>query len=303
MVSIGGDIQHKNRIFALELLAAMRRDQQWPGAIVFAGPRFTHGSSAGEELRFLARNPDLADSVITLPWVSEPEKAWLLENAVAVCHPSTREGLGLLPFEAAAHGRPCIFASTTALAELPPEGLATIVPWNARASAERVMRLLESPTAVAEHVRLINDRAKELSWERAAAGLVETFETAMAARARDARRLAADLATSDYERSEIHRKYDELWGGLSLDGHRLVGPAGLLDAEDQRVLLAVASRPWLRRVVIGQARLLRRLSRDPTPLPAPAITPPEAFDLHFGTLNREYMEQHLLSPPDLDALH
>ena len=80
-------------------------------------------------------------------------------------------------------------------------------------------------------------------------------------------------------------------------------PDGLLDAEDQRALLAVASRPWLKRVVIGQARLLRRLTRNPTPLPLPATTPPEVFDLHFGPLNREYQERHLRPGPNLEEMH
>ena len=302
MVSIGADLHHKNRVFALELLAAMRREHDWPGGIVFAGPHAGHGSSAGEETRFLAQNPDLADALVALPWVSESEKAWLIENSVAVCHPSTREGLGLMPFEAAAYGRPCIFASTTALAELQRVCAATIVPWDAKESAARVIALLEDPQAIAEHVGLIQARALELSWRTAAERLVETYEEAMAAPSREARRIANDLLTSELDRAEIHRKYDELWGGMSRDGQLLVRPGGLLDAEDQRAVLAVASRPWLRRLIIGQARLLRRFTRNPTPLPLPATTPPEVFDLHFHNMNREFMAEHLVPAPDLEDL-
>jgi glycosyltransferase involved in cell wall biosynthesis len=303
MVSIGTDLHHKNRIFALELLAAMRRDHNWPGAIVFAGPRASHGSSAGEEARFLARHPELAEAVLALPWVSEPEKAWLIENAVAVCHPSTREGLGLMPFEAAAYGRPCIFASTTALAELQPEGVATIVPWNPTESAAAVMKLLGDPRAIAAHIELIRQRGLEFSWQSAAERLLETYEDAMAAPSREARRVANDLLTSERDRAEIHRKYDELWNGLNRDGQLLVRPDGLLDLEDQRALLAVSSRPWLKRLVLGQARLLRRLTRNPSPLPLPATTPPEVFDLHFGPVNREYQERHLTPGPNLEEMH
>jgi glycosyltransferase involved in cell wall biosynthesis len=303
MVSIGADLHHKNRIFALELLATMRREHGWPGAIVFAGPRAPHGSSAGEEARFLAANPALADSVITLPWVSEAQKAWLMDNCVAVCHPSTREGLGLIPFEAAAHGRPCIFASTTALAEMQPEGLDTITPWDTRSTAERVLRLLADDAATAEHVRRTRERAAELTWERTAERLVECFEAAMASPTRDARRVAADLVDCEIERAEIHRKYDELWNGLSADGHALTGAGGLLDAEEQRALLIVARRGWLRRLVIGQARLLQRLVRDPAPLPTPPTTEPEIFDLHFRELNINHMRQHLEPDNDLEDTH
>lgn len=303
MVSIGTDLHHKNRIFALELLAAMRREHDWPGAIVFAGPRANHGSSAGEEARFIAANPDLADAVLPLPWISEPEKAWMIENSVAVCHPSTREGLGLMPFEAAAYGRPCIFAATTALAELQPAGVATIVPWDPTESATRVMKLLGDPGAVEAHVNLIRERAQRLSWQTAAERLIETYEDAMAAPPREARRVANDLLTSELDRADLHRKYDELWNGMSRDGQLLVRPDGLLDAEAQRALLAVATRPWLKRLLIGQARLLRRLTRNPAPLPLPATTPAEVFDLHFGSMNRDHMTQHLATGPDLDEVH
>ena len=69
MVSVGADLHHKNRVFALELVAQMRRTHGWNGAIVFAGPRANCGSSAGEEARLIAGTPDLADAVLTLPWV------------------------------------------------------------------------------------------------------------------------------------------------------------------------------------------------------------------------------------------
>jgi glycosyltransferase involved in cell wall biosynthesis len=303
MVSLGTDLHHKNRVFALELLAAMRREHDWRGGLVFAGPRVSNGSSAGEEARFLARNPDLADSVLTLGWVSEPEKAWLMEHAVAVCHPSTREGLGLLPFEAASYGRPCIFASTTALAELQPKGSATIVPWNASLSAARVVKLLGDPKAVSAQVEMIRVRANEFSWQKAAEGLLQAYETAMATPARDARRIAKDLLHSEIDRDEVHRKYDELWEGMSKDGQLLVRPGGLLDAEDQRAVLAVASRPWLRRIVLGQARLVRKFSRNPAPLPPPASTRAVDFDLHFREENLEHMTHRQLPETDLSDLY
>jgi glycosyltransferase involved in cell wall biosynthesis len=303
LVSIGTDLHHKNRVFALELLAAMRREHSWPGVIVFAGPRADHGSSAGEEARFLAANPDLREAVFTLPWISEAQKAWLIENSLAVCHPSTREGLGLMPFEAAAYQRPCIFAATTALAEMQPAGLETITPWDAPDSAGRVLRLLADPAAVAQHVEKTRARAAELNWGLAAERLVATFEEAMAAPSRDARRVADDLALSELDRSEVHRKYDELWRALSTDGHGLTGPGGLLDAEDQRALLIVAGRPLLRRIVIGQARLLQRFVRNPAPLPPAPETEPEVFDLHFREMNVNHMREHLAPTNDLEDTH
>jgi hypothetical protein len=167
----------------------------------------------------------------------------------------------------------------------------------------RVVRLLADDEAIAEHVRRINARAAELNWGSTAERLLEIFEDAMAAPSRDARRAADDLARLEIDRAEIHRKYDELWRALSADGHALTGPNGLLDAMDQRALLTVAGRRWLRRIVIGQARLLQRLVRNPAPLPPPPTTDPEIFDLHFRAVNVNHMRAQLLEQNDPEAMH
>jgi len=299
MVSVGSDLQHKNRVFALQLLGEMRGEHGWPGAVVFAGPRASYGSSAEEEARYLARNPQLAGSVITLPWIEEPEKAWLIENSLAVLHPSTREGLGLLPFEAAAHGRPCLFASTTALAELQPEGLATITMWDASDSARRVIELLGDPGRVAEHVRRTRERAGEFSWESAGERLVEVYEGAMAARATVPRRVGAELTAAQFERDEALRKYAEVWSGLQAGGQELLGPAGGLDEASQHTLLKLASTRLFRAVVLAPLRLLagRRAGRQPV-----AAATAEAFDLHFARENRVHMAREGSAPQDLEKL-
>src|SRR5205823_13774474 len=114
----------------------------WDGVLVLAGPRVSHGSSAAEEAAFLATRSDLSDAVVMLPAVGEAEKEWLLQRCAAVLYPTTYEGFGLMPFEAAAHDRPCLFAAHTALAEVLPTELAMLVPWDAHASAARTQRLL-----------------------------------------------------------------------------------------------------------------------------------------------------------------
>ena len=51
------------------------------GALVFAGPKVSHGSSAGEEAEYLAARPALAARVVDLAAVAEAEKLWLLSHA------------------------------------------------------------------------------------------------------------------------------------------------------------------------------------------------------------------------------
>ena len=57
------------------------------------------------------------------------------------------EGFGLVPFEAAAHGAPCLWAPGSSLSELLPDGDAGIVPWDAERSAERALALIRDDGA------------------------------------------------------------------------------------------------------------------------------------------------------------
>ena len=67
-------------------------------------------------------------------------------------YPTVYEGFGLVPFEAAEQGVPCMWAPVTSLAELFPASEATIVPWDARETAEQAARLLNDRDAAARNV-------------------------------------------------------------------------------------------------------------------------------------------------------
>ncbi len=293
LLCLGTDFRHKNRVFAIRLLEALRARRSWDGMLVLAGPRVSEGSSAGEEASYLAPRPDLAEHVVVLPAVSEGEKDWLMERCSAVLYPTTYEGFGLMPFEAVSHDRPCLFASQTALAETLPSETATLVPWDPIASAERVQRLLGTPEASAEHVRAIRRAGGRFTWQSAGEMLVDVYWAAAASPARVSSRMALDLARVEAERAEAERKYAELWGSLTPEARLLVAPDGPLDARTTRSLAAVARRPLLRRVVFGPLQLAQRMragQQDSTG-PEPA-TDPEAFALHFGSSNREHMREH-----------
>jgi len=83
LVMIGSDYLHKNRLFALELLAELRR-RGWDGTLVLAGAHVVHGGSAAAEAELLRALPDLAAHVRDVGPVPESEKLWLLTNAAAV---------------------------------------------------------------------------------------------------------------------------------------------------------------------------------------------------------------------------
>ena len=93
MLCLGTDFRHKNRVFALRVLEALREREGWDGTLVLAGPRVSHGSSAGEEAAYLAVRPQLARNVIAFPQSARREKSWLLERSSAVAIPDDLRGL------------------------------------------------------------------------------------------------------------------------------------------------------------------------------------------------------------------
>jgi glycosyltransferase involved in cell wall biosynthesis len=242
ILCLGTDYAHKNRVFALRLLDQLRRRKGWGGYLVFAGPSVAHGSSRAEEAELRAR---LSESVIDVGAVSEDEKDWLLTRSRLVVYPTIHEGFGLVPFEAAQHGTPCLWAPGTSLNELLPDDTAGIVPWDAAASADRALELLSDDHARGLQVAAVVESARQLTWDLTAQRLLAVYESVCDAPATN---------------PGAHR--------LSEDAMRLVGPGGALPADVHRPLLALATHPRLGAPVFGALRAgyrasykLRRLSR------------------------------------------
>lgn len=174
LLQLGSDLAHKNRAFSIALLAELRR-RGWDGALVLAGPRSEAGSSREEEEGLLAagRLP-----VAVLERVGEAERAWLLDHCDAVSFPSRDEGFGLLPFEAAAAGKPCLFAAVGSLAEILPREAAVLVPWDVSASAPQALELLADPQARDRHVALLRKAARPLTWRATARRMARVYRAA-----------------------------------------------------------------------------------------------------------------------------
>jgi glycosyltransferase involved in cell wall biosynthesis len=259
LLCLGTDFRHKNRVFALRLLAALRELHGWQGSLVLAGTHISPGSSAEIERAFMEGHPELADAVVSLGPVSEREKAWLIASAGAIVYPSVYEGFGLVPFESALSGVPCVFAPQASLAEAAPGDTATIVPWDPVASAAAAHALLTDGEARERHVTSLAARAHELTWDAAAAAMVEIYREAALAPVRDSATLSRDLVRREArlsiqhdaevrqlvgEREHAQRMYDELNAEVG-SGLALIGPNGALPDGVQRSLLALTARPAL----------------------------------------------------------
>jgi len=167
LLVLGNDFEHKNRDFAVKVFADMR-DRGYAGQLVLAGFHLDGGSSYGHELSGADGH---ADQVVRFGSVSHAEKVWLLRNADVVMYPTSAEGFGLVPFEAAALGTPTAFVRFGPLRETLPEAEAC-AGWQVRPFADHVFWLLEHPDV---QVNQIQAAGASLTWSAHVDQLLEGY--------------------------------------------------------------------------------------------------------------------------------
>lgn len=177
MVCLGAGYRHKNRVFAVSVLAELRQ-RGWNGVLVFAGPRPPGGGTGDDEAEAIERS-GLHDVVIDLGSVSEPERAWLLGSAALSLYPTVSEGFGLIPFESAAFDTPTLTSRQASLAEVLPSDLRAMDGYDISAWADEAWRLLHDTDAAHDNVASIRRRAGEFSWERSATIALGIFDEVM----------------------------------------------------------------------------------------------------------------------------
>ena len=240
LLCFGTDYRHKNRLFALRVFAEMY-DRGYRGSLVFAGPRVPYGSSRPEEAEYLLTRRKLKGHLVTLASVSEAEREWLYTHASLVIYPTLHEGFGLVPFEAAAAGVPCLSSAQGSLSEVLPDGLEVISHWEAQAVAGQAMALLGDEGRRNLVVDMLKRRGADFTWDRVADRLVDLFDEVCR------RRRNAVLAREDAQTVGLAGALTPLWGDpYSWDFRKAVQQIG--------------RRPRLRRLVVRITVLFYRVA-------------------------------------------
>jgi glycosyltransferase involved in cell wall biosynthesis len=185
ILCLGVDFMHKNRLFALRVVEQLQARHGWKGRLVLAGPQASPGSSAAADRAYLDGHPAVAAATVRLGAVSEPHKRWLVANAALVISPTTYEGFGLVPFEAADVGTPCLFAPQASLAEVLPAESALIEPWDPAATADRAMRVMREPAERERLLESVRQAGLRYRWDRTGRELVAVYQEAADCPARD----------------------------------------------------------------------------------------------------------------------
>jgi GT2 family glycosyltransferase/glycosyltransferase involved in cell wall biosynthesis len=236
VLCLGTDYCHKNRGFALRVFAEMV-GRGYDGFLVHAGFRVPEGSSRPMEAEYLLGHPGLASRVVSLGHIPEEARVWLYRHANLVLHPSLYEGFGLVPFEAALAGAPCLSSAQSALAELLPDDAEFIVEWEPGVVAEQAIAIIGDEGRRARLIGALARRASEFTWDRTAGLLVDLF----------------DVVCRAVRGPEIEAVIGEV-GVVAMDCHRPGGARPLMD------LLEDAYPPQVHEVMraIAQRRVLKR---------------------------------------------
>jgi glycosyltransferase involved in cell wall biosynthesis len=174
---LGNDFQHKNRDFAIDVWQQVL-ELGINVDLVLAGLHVKSSSSKDQESTKLKKHTNLRGEATTLGHVSSDERAWLLENAAAVLYPSSAEGFGFVPYEAAILGTPSTFTDFGPLKEI--SQLTTTPPnWSGAKHATDLAQLLNDPQYAEQRVNQLREVIAASTWNQFAQAFTE-FATKIA---------------------------------------------------------------------------------------------------------------------------
>jgi hypothetical protein len=124
----------------------------------------------------------------------------------------------------------------SSLAEVLDPALATLVPWDVEASADRALELLRDEAARQRLTAAIADRGRSYTWAETARQLEDVYRDVLGRPAQPAR----GVMFGHEARPDV--------------ANALVGPGGYLPPDVQRALLAISTRPALRAPVFAALR-------------------------------------------------
>jgi glycosyltransferase involved in cell wall biosynthesis len=103
-----------------------------------------------------------------------------MRHADLVLYPSSAEGFGFVPYEAAHFGTPTIFTRFGPLIELAPDIPVSALDWSPEALAAAADALLSDPAQARLQVESCLDAGSKYTWPATAERLTELYRQVMA---------------------------------------------------------------------------------------------------------------------------
>jgi glycosyltransferase involved in cell wall biosynthesis len=179
LLVLGTDYAHKNRDKAIDVLRALRA-RGHALELVLVGAHVPYGSSRAAEAS--AIDPELPVHVI--PDVTSEERNWLLRHAAVVLYPTSAEGFGLIPHEAAAFGTPTVLVPFGPLGERFPTLPAAPRNWGTDELTAATDALLRDPSLAQAQIETLARDTELYDWSVTAAKVVDVYRALLARPAR-----------------------------------------------------------------------------------------------------------------------
>jgi glycosyltransferase involved in cell wall biosynthesis len=120
--------------------------------------------------------------VVRLGWVDDDTRYALMRGAAVVAYPSRYEGFGLVPLDAMSVGTPVVATRAGAVPEVVGDAALLVDVGDADALAGALAAVIDDDEVSARLVAAGRERVGRFSWDRTAAGVVDLYRTAAAAR-------------------------------------------------------------------------------------------------------------------------
>ena len=177
VLHVGTLSQRKNIPLLLRAVASLRSRGRFNGhQLVLAGPELSvlHG---GSEIHKTIRALGLQNIVVLTGHVAEERLAGLYAHAKVLAMPSLYEGFGLPVLESMASGTPVVASNCSSIPEVAADAAILVPPQDEQALADAIADVIEC-RATADELRSKGlQRARQFSWERAAAETLEVYRS------------------------------------------------------------------------------------------------------------------------------
>ncbi len=166
----GGDQRRK----LVDLLAAFNslRAQEKEISLVMAGDIMRGpGTTPIKEHRDYYKSVSYIDDIYFLGFVSDDERQYLYENALACVYPSVYEGFGLPVLEAMKHSCPVITYNNSSIPEV--GGDAALYASDQKTIRKQLVKLIDDNSFRKEMVEKSEKQAQKFGWEQTATSILE----------------------------------------------------------------------------------------------------------------------------------
>lgn len=172
VLSVSQKLVHKNLEGLIEGFARLDRPRT---VLVLPGAPTPHEAL----LVRLARRLGVADRVLLLPWVSEPDLEGLYRLAACFSLASFEEGFGLPVLEAMRRGVPVACSRASSVGEVAGDAAELFDPRDHADIARALGAVLDDPARRAALVRAGHERSAHYSWAATARGTLATYRRAI----------------------------------------------------------------------------------------------------------------------------